>query len=128
MIIPVHHTFKSYEKMQAGPHSFQTAQYQHDSFLPMPHTCLQRGQLRHRTSQKPLMSNLQLVEHLTSYSDSERESNIIGPVHKKSLHWLSYPLVTVAYLILLMRMECIILYSLAFSQFYLLSLVSTVTS
>ena len=28
-----HHTIKSYEKMQAGLHVFQTGQYEHDGFL-----------------------------------------------------------------------------------------------
>jgi len=28
-----HHTFKSYEKMQAELHAFQTGQYEHDGFL-----------------------------------------------------------------------------------------------
>ena len=78
--------------------------------------------------QKPLMSNLQLVRHLTSYSDSESESSLSGPVLNQSPHWLSYPIVTVVHLNLLIRMECIFLYSLAFSQFYLLLLVSNVTS
>ena len=69
-----------------------------------------------------------VVKHLTSYSDSQRESSHSGRVHNRSLHWLSYPIVTVVHLNLLIRMECIFLYSLAFSQFYLLLLVSNVTS
>jgi len=91
-------------------------------------TCLQWQWLRHRTRQKPLMSNLQLVEQLTNYSDSERASSLSGPVHNQSPHSLSYPFVTVVRLNLLMRMECIFLYSLAISKFYLLLLVSYVTS
>jgi len=114
--------------MQAGLHAFQTGQYEHDGFLLTNRTCLQIDWLMmHRTSQNS-MSNLQLVEHLTRYSDSERESSLSGPVHYRSPHQLSYPIVTVVQLNLLMRMECIFLYSLAISQFYLLLLVSNVTS
>ena len=57
---------------------------------------------------------------LTNYSNSERESNFRGQVHNRSIHWMSYPLVSVVYLILLMRRECIFVYYMAFSQFYLL--------
>jgi hypothetical protein len=53
-----------------------------------------------------LMSNLQVVSHLPSDTDSERESSLSGPAHNRSLHWLSYPIVTVVHLMTLMRMEC----------------------
>jgi hypothetical protein len=64
-----------------------------------------------------LMYNLQIFKHLTCYTDSEWESNLNGLLHYKSLHWLCYLFVTVAHLTLLIRMECISLYSLAFSCF-----------
>jgi len=73
LFIIEHHTIKSNEKMQAGLHAFQTGQYEHDGLLLTPCTCLQRACLRHRTTQEPLMSNLKLVEHLKSNTDSEQE-------------------------------------------------------
>jgi hypothetical protein len=52
--------------MQAGLHAFQIGQYDHDGFLLTTRTCLQRDWLMvHTTSQKPLMSSLQLIKHLT---------------------------------------------------------------
>jgi len=51
--------------MQAGLHAFQTGQCDHDGFPLTTHTCLQRDWLMvHTTSQKPLMSSLQLVKTL----------------------------------------------------------------
>jgi hypothetical protein len=115
--------------MQAGFHAFQTGQYDHDGFLLQTRTCLQIDwRMMHRTSQKPLMSNLQLIEHLTSYSDSEWESSLSGPVRNQSLHWLNFPFVTVVHLILVMVMECVFLYFVAISQFYLFLIVWNVTA
>jgi len=35
-----YHTVKLYEKMQTGPHAFQTGQYEHDGFILTSYTCL----------------------------------------------------------------------------------------
>jgi hypothetical protein len=73
--------------MQAGFHAVQTGQYDHDGFLLQTRTYLQIDWIMmQRSSQKPLMSNLQLIEQFTSYSDSERESSLSGPVRNQLLH------------------------------------------
>jgi len=80
-----HHTINSYEKMQAGPHAFQNGQYEHEGYL-LTLFLFAKRLTKSRNSQKPLMSNLKLAEHLTSYSDSDRESSVSGPVHNRSIH------------------------------------------
>jgi hypothetical protein len=80
-------------------------------------TCFAKRLTENRISREPLISSLQILKHLSSCTDSEWESNLNGPVHNWPLHWLSYPFVTVAHFILLIRLESIHLYSLAISHF-----------
>jgi hypothetical protein len=47
-----HHTIKSYEKMKAGLHAFQTGQYEHNGFILTPYTCCQRGWLNTESVRK----------------------------------------------------------------------------
>ena len=63
-----------------------------------------------RVNKEPLMYNLQTFEHIPNYTDSKWKT-YNGPVHNRSLHWLSCPFVTLAHLVLLIRMECIFSYS-----------------
>ena len=112
--------------MQAGLHTTQIGQYENSFLLTLYLFAMTMAEAQNQAEASDVQSTAS--EQLTSYSDSEQESSLGGPVHNQSPHSLSYPFVTVVHLNLLMRMVCIFLYSLAISKFYLLLLVSYVTS
>jgi len=56
--------------------------------------------ISHLRVKEHLLYSLQIFKH-TSYTDSERETNLDGPVYNRSLWWLSYSFLIVLHLILL---------------------------
>jgi hypothetical protein len=79
-----HHTTKSYEKMQTGLNSFPPGQYEHGGFIHSLHLFAKRL-AEHRIIKEDLLYSLQIFKHITSYTDSERETSLDGPVYNRSL-------------------------------------------